>query len=67
MLDAEEGLRPLLELIHVVSSDTQCVFNSMLRTWYLVKDRQGQFAWFAAGCLRFAKYCTLHILSPQML
>ena len=42
MLNAEEGLRPILELVQVKVPETQCVFNSVLHTWYLVRDRQGQ-------------------------
>ena len=42
MLNAEEGLRPLIALIHVLLPECQCVFNSMLTDWYLVKDRQSQ-------------------------
>ncbi|KAL3150462.1 hypothetical protein ABBQ32_000288 [Trebouxia sp. C0010 RCD-2024] len=39
ILNAEEGLRPLIALIQVLQPQCQCVFNSMLNNWYLVKDR----------------------------
>lgn len=42
ILNAEEGLRPLIALIQVLQPQCQCVFNSMLNNWYLVKDRHGE-------------------------
>ncbi len=42
MLNAEEGLRPLTALVKVVVPHTQCIFTSLLNTWYLVKDRQSK-------------------------
>ena len=42
MLNGEEGVRPLMALIQVLQPECQCVFNSMLNNWYLVKDRQSE-------------------------
>ncbi|DBA92979.1 TPA: hypothetical protein ACH3X2_003324 [Trebouxia sp. C0005] len=39
MLNAEEGVRPLIALVQVEVPQAQCVFTSMLNSWYLVKDR----------------------------
>lgn len=42
MLNAEEGVRPLTVLVEVVVPQAECVLNSMLSTWYLVKDRHSK-------------------------
>ena len=42
MLNAEEGLRPLTALLQVAVPECQCVFSSMLSSWYMVKDRQSK-------------------------
>lgn len=42
MLNAEEGVRPLIALVQVLVQEAQCVFTSMLNSWYLVKDRHSK-------------------------
>jgi hypothetical protein len=42
MLNAEQGVRPLIALVQVEVSQAQCVFTSMLNSWYLVKDRHSE-------------------------
>ena len=42
LLNADEGMRPLIALVHVLQPECQCVFNSMLSNWFLVKDRQSE-------------------------
>jgi len=42
MLNAEEGVRPLIALVQVEVPHAQCVFTSMLNSWYLVKDRHSK-------------------------
>ncbi len=42
MLNAEEGVRPLIALVQVELPEAQCVFTSMLNSWYLVKDRHSK-------------------------
>ncbi|DBA79041.1 TPA: hypothetical protein ACH3X1_008903 [Trebouxia sp. C0004] len=39
MLNGEQGVRPLIALVQVHVPQAQCVFTSMLNSWYLVKDR----------------------------
>jgi len=59
MLNAEEGVRPLIALVQVEVPAAQCVFTSMLNSWYLVKDRHGKdirltqptgHVWLSVGC-----------------
>ena len=42
MLNAEQGVRPLIALVQVEVPQAQCVFTSMLNSWYLVKDRHSK-------------------------
>ena len=46
MLNAEEGFRPLVASVQVLQPECQCVFNSMLSNWYLVKDRQCEYTYW---------------------
>ena len=50
MLNAEEGLCPLIALIHVLKPECQCVYNSMLSNWYLIKDRQSECTFMLFCC-----------------
>ena len=41
LLDADADAVPLLALLHVTAPEAQPVLNKMLRSWFLVKSRQG--------------------------
>lgn len=69
MLNAEEGLRPLIALIHVLLPQCQRVFNSMLHNWYLVKDRQSECSHSAPSIsllLLISRLCMLFLSRHSM-
>ncbi len=60
MLNAEEGVRPLIALVQVEVPEAQCVFTSMLNSWYLVKDRHSKNVHLTQPRVHSAE-CWLHI------